>query len=121
MCAEIVARELGLDLFRISLAAIVSKYIGETEKNLDRLFDAAEGSNGVLFFDEADAIFGKRSAVRDSHDRYANQEISHLLQRMESYDGIAILATNLQDHLDEAFRRRLTLAIHFRSPTRLCD
>jgi AAA+ superfamily predicted ATPase len=117
MAAESIACELGLDLFKTRMSAIVSKYIGETEKNLERLFEAAEGSNGVLFFDECDAIFGKRSEVRDSHDRYANQEISYLLQRIESYDGIAILATNLHDHLDEAFRRRLTASIHFPFPS----
>ncbi|HEV7705931.1 MAG TPA: ATP-binding protein [Gemmatimonadaceae bacterium] len=116
MAAEVLARELGLDLFRIELAAVVSKYIGETEKNLDRIFVAAEQANGILLFDEADALFGKRSEVRDSHDRYANLEISYLLQKMEQFDGIAILATNLRANLDEAFIRRLAFTIHFPFP-----
>ena len=96
MSAAVVARELGLDLFRIDLSAVVSKYIGETEKNLERIFKAAEGSNAILFFDEADALFGKRSEVKDAHDRYANIEVAYLLQRMETYDGVLILATNLR-------------------------
>ena len=116
MAAEIVASELGLDLFRIELAGIVSKYIGETEKNLDRIFACAERANGILLFDEADALFGKRSEVRDSHDRYANLEISYLLQKMEQFDGIAILATNLRGNLDEAFMRRLSFTVHFPVP-----
>ena len=94
----------------------MSKYIGETEKNLDRIFDAAENANAILFFDEADALFGKRSEVKDAHDRYANIEISYLLQKMEEYEGIAILATNLRQHLDEAFVRRLQVAIEFPFP-----
>jgi ATP-dependent 26S proteasome regulatory subunit len=116
MAAEVMARELGLDLYRIDLAAVVSKYIGETEKNLDRIFAAAETSNAILFFDEADALFGKRSEVRDSHDRYANIEISYLLQKMEQYEGITILATNLRQNLDEAFVRRLAFHVHFPFP-----
>jgi SpoVK/Ycf46/Vps4 family AAA+-type ATPase len=116
MAAEIIARALGLDLYKIDLAGIVSKYIGETEKNLDRIFTAAENSNAILFFDEADALFGKRSEVRDSHDRYANIEISYLLQKMEQFDGIAILATNLRSNLDEAFTRRLTFTVNFPFP-----
>ncbi|UHC17638.1 ATP-binding protein [Methylobacterium currus] len=116
MAAEIVAGELGLDLFRISLPNTVSKYIGETEKNLDRIFDAAEDSNAILFFDEADAILGKRSEVRDSHDRYANLEISYLLQRMEEFDGVSILASNLRANIDDAFTRRLAFVIHFPFP-----
>ncbi len=116
MAAEILAGELGLDLYRIDLATVVSKYIGETEKNLDRIFREAEHSNAILFFDEADAIFGKRSEVRDSHDRYANIEISYLLQKMEAYDGIAILATNLRKNLDEAFLRRLNFTVDFPMP-----
>src|SRR4029077_2432129 len=91
--------------------AVVSKYIGETEKNLRRLFDAAEDGGAILFFDEADALFGKRSEVKDSHDRYANIEVSYLLQRMESYGGLAILATNMKSHLDAAFLRRLRYVI----------
>lgn len=116
MAAEIVAGELGLDLYKIDLSGVVSKYIGETEKNLDRVFRAAENANAILFFDEADALFGKRSEVRDSHDRYANLEISYLLQKMEEYEGLAILATNLRHNLDEAFIRRLAFMIHFPAP-----
>jgi AAA+ superfamily predicted ATPase len=116
LAAEVVAGELGLDLYRIDLSGIVSKYIGETEKNLDRIFRAAENANAVMFFDEADALFGKRSEVRDSHDRYANIEISYLLQKMESYEGVAILATNLRDNLDQAFVRRLAFIVSFPFP-----
>ncbi len=116
MAAEILAAELGLDLYRIDLAGVVSKYIGETEKNLDRVFGAAEDAGAILFFDEADALFGKRSEVRDSHDRYANIEISYLLQKMEEYEGIAILATNLRQNLDDAFVRRLAFTVHFPFP-----
>ena len=116
MAAEILAGELGLDLYRIELSGVVSKYIGETEQNLDGVFQAAEGSNAILFFDEADALFGKRSEVRDSHDRYANIEISYLLQKFEEYEGVAILATNLRQNLDEAFLRRLAFTIHFPFP-----
>jgi AAA+ superfamily predicted ATPase len=116
MAAGIVARELGLPLFRIDLARVVSKWIGETEKNLDRVFKAAEDSNGVLFLDEADALLGKRSEVRDSHDRYANLEISYLLQRMEVYDGLAILATNMRQLIDDAFTRRLSFTVLFPLP-----
>jgi SpoVK/Ycf46/Vps4 family AAA+-type ATPase len=116
MAAEILAAELGLDLYRIDLAGVVSKYIGETEKNLDRVFAAAEDAGAILFFDEADALFGKRSEVRDSHDRYANIEISYLLQKMEDYEGIAILATNLRQNLDDAFVRRLAFTVHFPFP-----
>jgi SpoVK/Ycf46/Vps4 family AAA+-type ATPase len=116
MAAEIIANELGLDLYKIDLSGVVSKYIGETEKNLDRIFRAAENANAILFFDEADALFGKRSEVRDSHDRYANIEISYLLQKMEQFDGIAILATNMRGNLDEGFTRRLTFTVHFPFP-----
>jgi SpoVK/Ycf46/Vps4 family AAA+-type ATPase len=116
MAAEIIANALGLDLYRIDLAGVVSKYIGETEKNLDRVFSAAQHANAILFFDEADALFGKRSEVRDSHDRYANIEISYLLQKMEEYDGIAILAPNLRQNLDDAFMRRLAFTVHFPFP-----
>ena len=107
MAAEVLAHELGLDLYRIDLASVVSKYIGETEKNLARIFDAAEDGGAILLFDEADALFGKRSEVKDSHDRYANIEVSYLLQRMEAYRGLAILTTNLKAALDPAFLRRL--------------
>ncbi len=116
MAAEVISRELGLDLYKIDLSSIISKYIGETEKNLEKIFTEAESSNAILFFDEADAIFGKRSEVKDSHDRYANIEISYLLQRMEAYDGVTILATNLRANLDEAFTRRLQFVIDFPFP-----
>ncbi|MFT3801605.1 MAG: AAA family ATPase [Burkholderiaceae bacterium] len=116
LAAEAVASELGLDLYRIDLAAVVSKYIGETEKNLDRVFTAAERANAVLFFDEADSLFGKRSEVKDAHDRYANIEIAYLLQKMEQFDGLAILATNLKQNLDDAFARRLTFTLNFPFP-----
>lgn len=114
--AEVLAHELGLALYRIDLSAVVSKYIGETEKNLRRLFDAAETLGAVLLFDEADALFGKRSEVRDSHDRYANIEVSYLLQRMETYCGIAVLTTNHRAALDGAFARRLRFVVHFPFP-----
>lgn len=116
MAAEIIAGELGLDLYKIDLSTVVSKYIGETEKNLEKIFNEAASSNAILFFDEADAIFGKRSEVKDAHDRYANVEISYLLQRMEAYDGVTILATNLRANLDEAFTRRLQFAVDFPFP-----
>jgi hypothetical protein len=116
MASQVLARELGLELFRIDLATVVSKYIGETEKNLDRIFDAAEGSNAILFFDEADALFGKRSEVHDSHDRYANIEVAYLLQRMELYAGAVILATNFRQNIDDAFLRRLDFVIDFPFP-----
>jgi len=119
MGAEVIANELGLDLYRIDLSQVVSKYIGETEKNLDRIFTAAEHSNAILFFDEADALYGKRSEVRDSHDRYANIEISYLLQKMEEYQGMSILATNLRQNLDEAFVRRLQAIVEFPFPDEL--
>jgi hypothetical protein len=116
MSGQVLAKELGLDLFRIDLATIVSKYIGETEKNLDRIFNAAEGSNAILFFDEADALFGKRSEVRDSHDRYANIEVAYLLQKMEGYAGAVILATNFRQNIDDAFLRRLDVVVDFPFP-----
>jgi AAA+ superfamily predicted ATPase len=116
MAAEVIANALGLDLYRIDLARVVNKYIGETEKNLDRVFDAAESANAILFFDEADALFGKRSEVKDAHDRYANIEVSYLLQKMEEYEGVAILASNLPANLDDAFMRRLACAVHFPLP-----
>ncbi|MFM7448202.1 MAG: ATP-binding protein [Leptolyngbyaceae cyanobacterium] len=116
MAAEVVANELRLDLYRIDLSAVVSKYIGETEKNLRRVFDAAEQSGAVLLFDEADALFGKRSDVKDSHDRYANIEVSYLLQRMEAYRGLAILTTNLKNALDTAFLRRIRFILQFPFP-----
>ncbi|MFO7539811.1 MAG: ATP-binding protein [Chloroflexota bacterium] len=116
MAAEVLANELELNLYRIDLSAVVSKYIGETEKNLRRLFDAAEDGGVILFFDEADALFGKRSEVKDSHDRYANIEINYLLQRMEAYQGLAILATNRKSALDAAFMRRLRFVVNFAFP-----
>jgi predicted nucleic acid-binding protein len=116
LAAEVLARELQLDLYRVDLSAVVSKYIGETEKNLRRVFEAAEDSGAILLFDEADALFGKRSEVRDSHDRYANIEVSYLLQRMESYRGLAILTTNLKGALDAAFQRRLRFVVQFAFP-----
>lgn len=116
MAAEVLANDLKLDLYRIDLSAVVSKYIGETEKNLRKLFDAAEFGNAILFFDEADALFGKRSEVKDSHDRYANIEVNYLLQRMESYRGLAILATNMKSALDTAFMRRLRFIVNLPFP-----
>jgi SpoVK/Ycf46/Vps4 family AAA+-type ATPase len=116
MSAEVLARELQLDLYRIDLSQVVSKYIGETEKNLRRVFDAAEEGGAVLLFDEADALFGKRSEIRDSHDRYANIEISYLLQRMEAYRGLAILTTNMKALIDQAFLRRIRFIVHFPFP-----
>ncbi len=116
MAAEVLANELHLDLYRIDLSSVVSKYIGETEKNLRRIFDAAEAGGAILLFDEADALFGKRSEVKDSHDRYANIEVSYLLQRMESYRGLAILTTNLKSALDTAFLRRIRFVVQFPFP-----
>jgi SpoVK/Ycf46/Vps4 family AAA+-type ATPase len=116
MAAEVLANALQLDLYRIDLSQVVSKYIGETEKNLRRVFDAAQGGGVILLFDEADALFGKRSEVKDSHDRYANVEVSYLLQRMEAYQGLAILTTNLKAALDPAFMRRLRFLVHFPFP-----
>ncbi len=116
MSSEVLAGELELDLYRIDLSSVVSKYIGETEKNLRRVFDAAESGATILLFDEADAIFGKRSDVKDSHDRYANMEVSYLLQRMESYQGLAILTTNLKDSLDTAFLRRIRFVVKYSFP-----
>jgi ATPase family associated with various cellular activities (AAA) len=116
MSAEVIAASLGLDLYAVNLATVVDKYVGETEKNLERIFAEAAGINGVLLFDEADAIFGKRSEVRDAHDRYANIESAYLLQRMETFDGIAVLATNLRANLDEAFTRRLDVVVDFPLP-----
>jgi SpoVK/Ycf46/Vps4 family AAA+-type ATPase len=116
MAAEVLGRELGLDLYRIDLSSVVSKYIGETEKNLRRVFDAAEEGGAILLFDEADALFGKRSEVKDSHDRYANIEVGYLLQRMEAYRGLAILTTNMKSALDGAFLRRIRFIVQFPFP-----
>jgi hypothetical protein len=117
LAAEIIAHELGLYLYKIDLSTVASKYIGETEKNLNLVFTAAHDANAVLFFDEADALFGKRSEVNDSHDRYANLEISYLLQKMEEFEGLAVLATNLHANMDDAFIRRLTFTVHFPFPS----
>jgi AAA+ superfamily predicted ATPase len=116
MAAEVIAHHLQLDLYKIDLSQIVSKYIGETEKNLNRIFNAATNSNAILLFDEADALFGKRSEVRDARDRYANIEVGYLLQKIEEYEGIAILTTNLRDNIDKAFERRLRFIINFNLP-----
>ncbi|MGH2562179.1 MAG: AAA family ATPase [Thermomicrobiales bacterium] len=116
MAAEIIATDIGLELYKVDLSTLVSKYIGETEKNLDRIFTAAREANAILFFDEADAIFGKRSEVKDAHDRYANIEVGYLLQKMEEYDGVVILATNLKKNIDDAFVRRLHMTIDFPFP-----
>jgi hypothetical protein len=116
LAAEVIGNELRLDVYKIDLSTVVSKYIGETEKNLSRVFEEAETSNGILFFDEADALFGKRSEVKDAHDRYANIEINYLLQRVEEFDGLVILATNLRKNIDEAFFRRMNFAVEFPLP-----
>jgi hypothetical protein len=116
MAAEVLSRHLRLDLYRVDLSSVVSKYIGETEKNLKQVFDAAEDGGVLLLFDEADALFGKRSEVRDSHDRYANIEVGYLLQRMEAYQGLAILTTNLKSSMDTAFQRRLRFTVNFPFP-----
>jgi hypothetical protein len=116
LAAEVLGSALNLDVYRIDLSAVVSKYIGETEKNLRRVFDAAEGGGVVLLFDEADALFGKRTEVKDSHDRHANIEVSYLLQRMEAYRGLAILTTNLKTSLDQAFLRRIRFVVQFPFP-----
>jgi SpoVK/Ycf46/Vps4 family AAA+-type ATPase len=116
LAAEVVAAELGLDLYVLQLSSVVDKYVGETEKNLERVFTEADRTDAVLLFDEADAVFGKRSEVKDSHDRYANMESAYLLQRLESFDGIALMTTNLRANIDEAFTRRLDLVIDFPFP-----
>ena len=116
MVAQLVARDLGYDLYVIELSQVVNKYIGETEKNLARVFDEAERSHAVLFFDEADALFAKRTEVKSSNDRYANLEVNYLLQRMESYDGVTLLATNLEQGIDEAFKRRVRFTVQFEMP-----
>lgn len=116
LTATLLGKHTGKDVFRIDLSRVVSKYIGETEKNLSRLFDKAENKNWILFFDEADALFGKRTDVRDAHDKYANQEVAYLLQRIENYSGLVILATNQRAHIDEAFVRRFQAIIHFPMP-----
>jgi SpoVK/Ycf46/Vps4 family AAA+-type ATPase len=116
MAAGVIARDVALDLMRIDLSSVVSKYIGETEKNLDRVFHSARAGNTLLFFDEADAMFGKRSEVKDAHDRYANIEIAYLLQKLDEHDGAVLLATNLRRNIDEAFLRRLHYIVEFPQP-----
>ncbi len=116
LASEIIAGELGLDVFKLDLSSVVSKYIGETEKNLEQIFDAASAGNMVLFFDEADSLFGKRSEVKDARDRYANIEVSYLLQRLEAYDGLVVLATNFEKNVDEAFLRRIHIRVAFAMP-----
>ena len=116
MGAQVIASELMLEIYKIDLSQVISKYIGETEKNLRELFDEAKYSNAILFFDETDALFGKRSEVKDAHDKYANIEVAFLLQKMEEYDGITVLATNYMKNIDEAFLRRIQFIIHFPFP-----
>jgi SpoVK/Ycf46/Vps4 family AAA+-type ATPase len=116
MAAEALAADLGKDLYKVDLTSVVSKYIGETEQRLERVFQSAAQTQAVLFFDEADSLLGKRSEVRDAHDRYANIEVSYLLQRMESYDGLIVLATNLPGNLDDAFLRRMAAIVRFQFP-----
>lgn len=116
LSAEVIANELGLDLFRVNIATMVSKYIGETEKNLERLFDAADTGNVVLLFDEADSMFGKRGSVSQSNDRYANLEVSYLLQRIETFDGLVVMTTNLEGNIDQAFTRRIHISVKFELP-----
>ncbi len=116
LAAEVLSRHLALDLYKIDLSAVVSKYIGETEKNLAKVFDTATRANAILFFDEADALFGRRTEIKDAHDRYANIEVSYLLQRMENYPGLSILTTNLRDNIDDAFIRRIRFSIAFPFP-----
>jgi len=117
MGAQVIAAALGgLDLYHVEIPAVVSKYIGETEKALAQVFREAQGTSAILFFDEADALFGKRSEVKDAHDRYANIEVAYLLQALENYDGLAILATNFRHNMDEAFVRRLAFIVNFPYP-----
>lgn len=116
LTASLLGKSTGKDVFRIDLSRVVSKYIGETEKNLSKLFDKAENKNWILFFDEADALFGKRTGIRDAHDKYANQEVAYLLQRVEGYNGLVILATNQRANIDEAFARRFQTMVHFPMP-----
>ena len=117
MAAQVAARELGMDLLRVDLGAIVSKYLGETEKNLDRVLAQAESANAILLLEEADALFGRRTGVKDSHDRFANIDVAYLLQRMEAHPGVLVLASNMKANIDEAFMRRLRFVIHFPRPS----
>ncbi|WYD80880.1 MAG: ATP-binding protein [Candidatus Electrothrix gigas] len=116
LTATLLGKQTDKEVFRINLSRVVSKYIGETEKNLSRLFDKAEHKNWILFFDEADSLFGKRTDIRDAHDKYANQEVAYLLQRIEGYNGLVILATNQRSNIDDAFVRRFQTVIHFPMP-----
>jgi SpoVK/Ycf46/Vps4 family AAA+-type ATPase len=116
LTAALLGKLYNLDVYRIDLSMVISKYIGETEKNLEKVFKKAENKNWILFFDEADALFGKRTSISDSHDKYANQEIAYLLQRLEDYPGLVILASNMRNNVDEAFTRRLQSVIHFQKP-----
>ena len=116
MCAQVIARALGVELMQVELSRCVSKYIGETEKNIDACFAAAEAASAVLLFDEADALFGKRTEIKDAHDRHANVEVAYLLQRIEAYEGLVILTTNLKNNIDTAFLRRLRFCIDFTMP-----
>ena len=115
--AEVIAHELGVDMFRVDLSALVSKYIGETEKNLEEIFSAAHAGDYLLLFDEADSLFGTRSKVTDARDRYANMEVSYLLQRLETYDGFVVLTSNFQGNIDQAFLRRIHVTVHFAIPS----
>jgi SpoVK/Ycf46/Vps4 family AAA+-type ATPase len=116
LTASLLGKLYNLDVYRVDLSMVISKYIGETEKNLEKVFKKAENKNWILFFDEADALFGKRTTISDSHDKYANQEIAYLLQRLEDYRGLVILASNMRNNVDEAFTRRLQAIIHFQAP-----
>ncbi len=116
MAVKALANELGLELYRIDISRMVSKYIGETQKHISELFERARDLNALLFFDEADAFFSKRTTVSDSNDRHANSEVAHLLQKLEEYDGISVLATNLKDNIDDAFKRRIKYMVHFQLP-----
>ena len=116
LTASLIGKKIGSDVYQIDLSKVVSKFIGETEKNLSRVFDRAENKDWILFFDEAEALFGKRTSVNDAHDRYANQEVAYLLQRIEDYNGLVILASNLKSNLDDAFTRRFQTMVHFPVP-----
>jgi SpoVK/Ycf46/Vps4 family AAA+-type ATPase len=118
MAAEVIAADAGLGLYKVDLSAVVSKYVGETESNLGRIFDEAADSDAILLFDEADALFGERSDVSDAHDRYANVEVNYLLQRVEEHDGTVLLTTNLESNIDDAFRRRIHVSVEFPFPGR---
>ena len=117
MCAEVIAGSLGLDMFKVDLSSVVSRWVGETEKNLKEIFDAAEGGGTVILFDEADSLFGSRGDVKQAQDRFANQEVSFLLQRLETFEGCAVLTTNLQENIDEAFLRRFGAVVEFPMPS----